>query len=205
MAVPLPTQEHRHVPVADADPALRSREPTASLPTLSTLFRQHRDDVGRWAARLGGPAIDVDDIVQEVFVVAARQLGDFRGDAKVTTWLFRITDHVVSNHRRWRRVRRILTSLSAREEERTPATPFDPAQSLEDRDAARRAFALLDDLSSRDRKMLVLAELEGLPPEEIAAIVGARLETVRVWLHRARKRWEQRVRASVAAAEGEAS
>lgn len=192
------------MPVADADPAPASREP-AALPTLSALFRQHRDDVGRWAARLGGPTIDVDDIVQEVFVVAARQLGDFRGDAKVTTWLFRITDHVVSNQRRWWRVRRILTSLTPRDENRAPAAPVNPTQSLEERDLARRAFALLDELPSRDRKMLVLAELEGLPPEEIAAMVGARLDTVRVWLHRARKRWEQRVRASVAEAEGDAS
>src|SRR2546423_1814126 len=96
---PLATREVTSVAAALASDTSAARQ-LATLPPLAEVYRRHAADVARWAARLGGPLIDVDDVVQEVFVVVNRKLPHFRGDAKVTTWLFRITDHVVRNHRR---------------------------------------------------------------------------------------------------------
>src|SRR4051794_39751296 len=70
------------------------------------VFREHAANVSRWVAALGGPLMDIEDTVQEVFMVAHRRLPEFRGEAKVSTWLFQITRRVVMAQRRrgrWRR------------------------------------------------------------------------------------------------------
>jgi RNA polymerase sigma-70 factor (ECF subfamily) len=167
--------------------------PLAPQPALAELYRRHASDVGRWAARLGGPRIDVDDVVQEVFIVVSRRLAAFRGEARITTWLFRITDRVVRNHRRWWAVRRIVTRLTDRHRDQLRARDDDPLEALERRAAAGQAYRVLDRLPEKCRRVLILSELEELPPEEIARLLDARIETVRVWLHRARRMFLQKI------------
>jgi RNA polymerase sigma factor (sigma-70 family) len=159
----------------------------SSPPALAEVYRLHVADIGRWAARLGGPRVDVDDVVQEVFIVINRQLPSFRGDAKLTTWLFRITERVVLNHRRWWAVRRIMTSLTARHGETLAATNADPLQLLEQRASLDEAYQVIDRLPEKYRRVLVLSELEEMAPEAIATLLEARVENVRVWLHRGRR------------------
>jgi len=184
MGGPLRTQVGAVVSVAPAPtPVPRDGSP----PTLADVYRLHAADVGRWAARLGGPRVDVDDVVQEVFIVINRQLPQFRGEARLTTWLFRITERVVLNHRRWWRVRRIMTSLGTRHSETLAAADADPLQLLEQRASVEQAYHVIDRLPEKYRRVLILSELEGMPPEEISALLEARLDTVRVWLHRARR------------------
>ena len=164
---------------------------------LADVYRQHAVDVGRWAARLGGPRLDVDDVVQEVFLVVHRQLPRFRHEAKLSTWLFRITDRVVRNHRRWLAVRRLVTTLTFRQSEQLPSGEADASETLERHAAAQAAYRVLDRLPDRYRRVLILAELEELPAEEIARLLEARIETVRVWLHRARRMLADRIRDGV--------
>jgi RNA polymerase sigma-70 factor (ECF subfamily) len=158
-----------------------------SSPSLAEVYRRHKADIGRWAARLGGPRVDVDDVVQEVFIVVNRQLPHFRGDARLTTWLFRITERIARNHRRWWGVRRIMTHLSPRQREVLATPGRDPAEELERREAVADAYRVIDRLPEKYRRVLILAELEEMPPEEIAVLLEARPQTVRVWLHRARR------------------
>src|SRR5206468_229623 len=61
-----------------------------------------------WARRLLGPGGDVEDAMQEVFLVAYRRLPEYRGDAKITTWLHEITFRVTQNQRRKLRLARWL-------------------------------------------------------------------------------------------------
>src|SRR4051812_33481472 len=75
---------------------------------VEQVYRAHVQDVARWAARLGGPRTDVEDVVQEVFLTVQRAMTEFRGDAKVETWLYRITQNVVRHRRRKERWRRWL-------------------------------------------------------------------------------------------------
>src|SRR5437879_2718197 len=88
--------------------AADDRQDPAARPTLAALYREHAPTVARWAARLGGPWVEVEDVLQEVFVVAHRQLPSFRGDSRVSTWLFAITRNVVRQKRERERVRRVL-------------------------------------------------------------------------------------------------
>ena len=74
--------------------------------TLEGLYRAHAPLVARWAAHLGGPSVDVEDVVHEIFIIVRRRLPEFRGEAKPTTWLYRITERVVRDCRRKERFRR---------------------------------------------------------------------------------------------------
>ncbi len=75
------------------------------------LYENYEPMVERWVRRLAGPSADVEDLVHDVFVVALRRRGEFRGEAKVSTWLFRITELVVRKRRFRRKLRQCLDVL----------------------------------------------------------------------------------------------
>src|SRR6185436_1837667 len=102
-------------------PPLGQKKPPATqrlpAPEFDVLYREHAGVVARWARHLAGPSIDTEDLVQEIFLVARRRLPEFRGDAKVTTWLYAITVRVVRTARRQDRLRRWWPRLRRREVE----------------------------------------------------------------------------------------
>jgi RNA polymerase sigma-70 factor (ECF subfamily) len=176
------------VPAADED-KLITRAASGEREAFRTLYERHRGDVARLVFRMLGRRSDLEDIVQEVFVQVHRSLKDFRGQAKFSTWLHRVTVNVVLMHRRSARSRPVFA-------DEPPGEGLDPADSMTpDEDAERRermrAFArLLDRLADKKRIVFVLHELEGLPPSEIAKIVGAPVLTVRTRLFYARRELE---------------
>jgi len=157
-------------------------------PDVASLYRAHAAKVGRWAARLGGPSIEVEDIVQEVFLVAKRRLVSFRpdGGGSVTTWLFRTTERIVKATRRKQRLRRLFGVAPADDGAGADIAGSIPSDELERRQEIALVYRVLDRLPERQRRVLILFELEGLSTDDIAALVGARVGTVRVWLYRAR-------------------
>ena len=176
-------------------PSVRPLDPLTPRPAerpicdLSSLFAAHGQTVARWVRRLGGAQIDVDDAVQEVFLVAHRRLTDFSIEARVKTWLFRTTAAIVRNHRRrrgWRRLfRRDLAEVELPSERPTPL------EALEQSRALAATYRLLERLPEKHRTVLILFEVEGRSGEEIAELMGVKLATVWVWLHRARTRFLQ--------------
>jgi RNA polymerase sigma-70 factor (ECF subfamily) len=142
--------------------------------------------VARWAARLGGPSADVEDITQEVFVVVNRRLGDFRGDSRLSTWLFGITAKVTANERRRRKLRHWWFRLMPNAGERAPVMVESAVEQLEKRERRALFHRALDRLNERQRRALVLFELEDMAVDEVAAHMGLRSGNVRVLLHRAR-------------------
>ena len=186
----------QHVLEVESSP---SPSPSSSSPVQSSfdpIFRAHAATVARWAARLGGPDVDHDEVVQEVFLVVQRRLPEFRGQAKLTTWLFRITAKTVANHRRSARRRRLWTRITRQMVDETASTEPLPGERLEQRESSRRFYEVLDALSPRYREVLTLFELEELGTEEIARLLGRPHATIRVWLHRARhvfmRTWQDR-------------
>jgi RNA polymerase sigma-70 factor (ECF subfamily) len=163
----------------------------ASAPAdLDEIYRAHAETVARWVGHLGGPSADVDDLVHEVFLVVDRRLPEFRGDAKMTTWLYRITERVVRGRRRNDRIRRWLGRTRTADMERAVApTQLTPIEELERRRAAATVYRILDRLPDKYRAVLILFELEGASGEEIAALTGRKPATVWVHLHRARRQF----------------
>ncbi len=153
---------------------------------IGALYRAHAQTVARWAARLGGPTADVEDIVQEVFLTAHRLLDGFRGEAKITTWLFRITHNQVRHQRRKQRYRRFLRGSADDVAGQLPSPRLTPIQELEQRQATTTVYRVLDGMSEKYRTAFILFELEHLSGDEIAALLDQRVNTIWVWLHRAR-------------------
>jgi RNA polymerase sigma-70 factor (ECF subfamily) len=163
----------------------------ASAPTgLDEIYRAHAETVARWVGHLGGPSADVDDLVHEVFLVVDRRLTQFRGEAKLTTWLYRITERVVRGRRRNDRIRRWLGRTRSADMERAVApTQLTPIEELERRRAVDTVYRILDRLPDKYREVLILFELEGASGEEIAALTARKLATVWVHLHRGRRQF----------------
>jgi len=176
-----------NLPNADSPPDAEGSPPAWDL---GALYRAHAPVVARWATKLAGPSLDVEDLVHEIFLVAGRRLAEFRGDAKVTTWLYRITERVVRENRRKERFRRWFSLARHIDIADAFAPPhFTPVDELERRQSTETTYRILDRMPEKYRTVLVLFELEELSGEEIATLTGLKLATVWVHLHRARARF----------------
>ena len=134
--------------------------------------------VWRSASRLGVPPAQIEDVVQETFLIAHRKLGEFEGRSKLKTWLYGIALRVARVYRaRARRER--LGDADAVDPDQVHGPDRDrPDARAQDAEAARIVNALLDSLDDDQREVFVLAELEQLSGPEIAEALGLRLNTV---------------------------
>jgi len=173
------------------------------LPDIESLYRQHAEDVGRWAGRLAGQGFDIEDLVHQVFLVVQRRLPQFRGEAKVTTWMHEITIRVVQEARRkqrrwivWPRSRTHTPSSSdpGRDDQvaSLSSDQLTPLELLEKKEAGRLVYEILDQLDEKYRTALILFEIEGLSGQEIAAVTRTSLANVWVRLLRARQQFLKR-------------
>ena len=173
------------------------------LPDIEGLYRQHAEDVARWAARLAGQGFDIEDLVHQVFLVVQRRLPQFRGEAKVTTWMHEITIRVVQEARRKQR-RWLVWPLSRTNATSTTDQGTDdqvaslasdqptPLELLEKKEAGRTVYEILDQLDEKYRTALILFEIEGLSGQEIAAVTRTSPSNVWVRLLRARQQFLKR-------------
>jgi RNA polymerase sigma factor (sigma-70 family) len=122
----------------------------------------HAQTAARWARQLGGLDIDVEDVVQDVFLVVSRRLSSFRGEARFSSWLFEITRKIVANHRRRQRWR---FWRSGQEESlaSAPSQKLDPAAELERRQTVTLFYRALDRLPDKYRTVLARAPLPTRP------------------------------------------
>ncbi|MDQ3265878.1 MAG: sigma-70 family RNA polymerase sigma factor [Myxococcota bacterium] len=161
--------------------------PPRTAPAWAELYAAHVQDVARWVSRLGGPDSDLEDLVQETFLVARQKLPAFRGEAKTSTWLFRICHNVVRGKRRRLSWRRWLGGDS----NETAGHLVDPGPApdvqLDQRRSVAALYRALDRLREPKRTVLILFELEGMSGEQIAELTGVKPGTVWVQLHRARQ------------------
>lgn len=150
------------------------------------LFRAHAAFVARFLVRMGVHRQDLDDVVQEVFLVAHRAGGFTPGAARPTTWLAEIALRVASDARRRRA--RAERMIPAPREDASHATPFDALAAAEQLARVQRA---LDALSLEHRAVFVLYEIEGEPCESIAAGLDVPIGTIHSRLHAARKGFQR--------------
>ena len=131
------------------------------------------------------------DIVQETFINAVRHLGTLREDGKFGSWLFGIAHQKCAQQ--WRkqgREGRILESADPPPEEESRLAD-DPSQLLIRAEQEEEFMTLLNRLPAPQRSVLLLHFMEEFPLEEIAAITGAPLGTVKSRLHYAKKMLRQ--------------
>jgi RNA polymerase sigma-70 factor (ECF subfamily) len=160
---------------------------------LVAIYRAHVQRVARWTGRLGGPLVDVEDVVQEVFLKVQHLLPGFRGDAELTTWLFRITENVVRHRRRRERLHRWLSGGSKEALAQLPSSLPSPLEQLERHEATGLVYRVLDSMREQARTVLILFDLEGLSGDELEQLTGVKAATLRVRLHRARAEFAARL------------
>jgi len=160
----------------------------SAVPCFDDVYRDHFAFVWRSAKRLGVRDGSLDDIVQEVFVIVHRRLGDFEGRSSIRTWLFGITLRVSRDHRR--SVARKSPAGSVDPETLTDPQPG-PGESLEKAQAVRVLHALLDELDDEKREVFVMAELEQMAMPDIAATLGLNVNTAYARLRAARLSFEE--------------
>lgn len=185
------------------------RQDLTSPEMFGALVREHQGLVFRTLTRFTGAGGHVEDLAQEVFLRLYRALPYFRGDATVSTYLYRITYNVAQDE--WRRRRRERTYVAnepafveeegeawlenfagdglAGQHARSPEDHMVEAELQESVDAA------LGTLSEVERAILVLYHQEECSYEGIAAALEMPINTVRTHLHRGRKKLGERLRA----------
>ena len=150
------------------------------------LYEAHAGEVERWVRRLAGPNADVEDLMHDVFVVALRKRAEFRGDAKLSTWLFAITQRIVRKRRFRAKLRGFLDFRHQKESEAAAAPLPTPLEELERRRDHVRLYAALDRLGEKYRSVIILCDIEGMPAAEAGLLLGLSSNAIWVRVHRGR-------------------
>lgn len=161
-------------------------------PDFDTLYENMVEYVWNAVCRMGVHGADAEDVMQEIFVIVYRRLGEFEGRAQLKTWVFRIMVHVVQHYFRGhaRRPGDRATEKGNEVQALMAAHEKGPAGELERREALRVLDRLLYELDEHKRLIFVLAEVQQLTLAEIAEIVDANPNTVASRLRAARRDFE---------------
>jgi RNA polymerase sigma-70 factor (ECF subfamily) len=152
------------------------------------LFAAHYGDLMRYAERRVG-ADSASDVVSSTFMIAWRRLHDVPDD-RSRAWLYGTARKVIANEMRGRERRERLGRWAGTNADAAVADHAGPvAEQL-------RIRAVLDDLPPGDQELLRLTEWDGLDLDEVAAALGCSRAAVKVRLHRARRRFANRLAAA---------
>ena len=185
---------------------MRAREPAASDPNgdppdtadiivraaageraaFVEIVRRYHATIYRWAATTTGDLDEAEDITQMVLIRLHSSLGGYRGRAKFTTWLYRLTRNVMLEQERTRRRR---GNLLQRQQNLSAATQVAEADSDAIDSAKVESLVLhyLGALPPRQREVFELADIQGFAPVEIAEMLDVEQVTVRTNLLKARR------------------
>lgn len=148
----------------------------AAVGSIREIHENYADFVWRSLQRLGVRERDLEDQLQEVFIVVHRKLGSFDGSSELKTWLFGICLRIAVAHRRRAHVRRETATFDGELPERGDSET--PERSALEREARDELEALLSRLDPEKRAVFVMFEIEGLTAPEIASVMGTPLGTV---------------------------
>ena len=186
-------------PVAAAPTVLSDGEVVArvlagDISLFEILMRRYNQRLFRVARGILTDDAEAEDVVQEAYMRAFRELASFRGEALFSTWLTRIACHeALARARKRQRLVRLVPrpSDAGGEPLDPPSKAIDPERELENRqlqNVLREAVELLPDPL---RTVFCLREIEGLSTEETAGALDLTTENVRVRLHRAKRSLRQ--------------
>jgi RNA polymerase sigma-70 factor, ECF subfamily len=154
---------------------------------FAALLRDHQDEVYTLARRLVGDPHLASDVAQEAMIRAWRALPRFRGDARLSTWLYRITVNTAWTHKK-RAKRHHEASLEDHLDIPAPIDSGHPEIAGEILELRERLRLALDHLPDAQREVVVLKDIYGWSHAEIAESMGISVTAAKVRLHRARAR-----------------
>jgi RNA polymerase sigma-70 factor, ECF subfamily len=152
-----------------------------------SLFKVHASFIASFLLRLGVARVELDDMVQEVFLLAHRKGGYIPGPAKPRTWLCAIALRMARQGRRVESTRRVR--LDEQAVLQAASEGGDPAHAFEMQESLSRVGLALESLDLEHRLAFLLYEVEGESCPEIAAVAGVPVGTIYSRLHHARRRF----------------
>jgi len=157
------------------------------------LVRIYHGSIFHVAYRMLGDSADASDVVQDIFLKIFKNIGGFKGEAALKTWVFRIALSEILNRLRWWKRRFRFSTVSLDDDNNGNGnghhvidgkpTPEQMLQSKEQETAIQQA---LSKLSGDHRSIIVLRDIEGFSYNEIAEVLGVSIGTVKSRLARAR-------------------
>lgn len=175
---------------ADDDGALIEACRRGERRAMEALYHRYKRRVFGLVTRIVG-AGDAEEVAQEVFVRIFRGLGKFRGDAALSTWIYRLSVNAALSH--------VTRRPKPMEGEEVLAQLPAPARAPRDPTLSARLEEALAALPVGYRSVLVLHDVAGLSHEECAEILGCRVGTSKSQLHKARAKMRDLLGADLAA------
>lgn len=194
------------------DSVLTSELQAGSEEAFALLISQYQAPVYSLISRVLNDPSDAADITQDVFIKVFRSIGSFHGDSSLRTWIYRIALREASNQRRWwsrHRGREVTIETETNGSEQNNSTYLkdmlvdkhaSPYEQTAHEELRAKVEAELRRLPEPFRTVVILRDLEGLPYDEIAEILGSHLGTVKSRLMRGRAMLRLRLRPLIAAA-----
>lgn len=165
--------------------------------------RTYQDKVYGLIYRMLGNHAEAQDVAQEVFVTVFKSIDSFRGESKLSTWLYRIAANHCKNRIKYlrRRAHKATTELDAHAERALQSSPSStlgegqagPAEVLEGAQLEQIVQRAINKLDEEPRLLLVLRDVEEMSYEEIMQVTGLPEGTVKSRLHRARQALKEEI------------
>lgn len=164
------------------------KQPRWRSAEFGAIYDAHSQSIYYLALRLLGDPTQAEDAAHDVFLKAYRKMEQFRGEAGIRTWLYRITiNHCRNLQQAWHK-RKVLSNADEAILDAAPAPQSDdPIRIIETRELGQRIQKALDLLPEEYRLLLLLVADEQLSYLEIGALTDQSADAVRGKLHRARK------------------
>lgn len=180
--------------IMHADTALVQRAQADDRAAFNEIVLRYKSKVYNYIFRMVHHALDAEDLTQETFLRAYLSIRSFQSRASLNTWLFRIATNLCIDYSRKYKKAQALTSSLSREgeddesetERDIPDVAFDPQRMLLNKELGYVLNRALSELPEKLRTVVLLYDIEGLPYDEISAIVGCPLGTVKSRLFNAR-------------------
>jgi RNA polymerase sigma-70 factor (ECF subfamily) len=158
------------------------------------LYRENIDLIHRFANRLCGETEAAKDLVQETFLNAYRGLNRFRGDARISTWLYTIASRACLRMRRKRKgepdrelsLDEFIPTSDGEFRLQIRVDGLSPEEALQNKELQQALDAAINKLPKKYKMVLVLRDMEGLSAKEVGTIMGLHERAVKSRLHRAR-------------------
>jgi RNA polymerase sigma-70 factor, ECF subfamily len=163
--------------VEEGAPVGQNADRPVSHPSAEQLIAAHYADVVRLAYSLAGNRQTAEDIAQEVFIAVINGLDRFRGDARASTWIYRITVRIAG---------RMLAKQRWRSADPAEVDALTAPDSAEDAAALAQLSRAIQRLPLTSRTVLSLVMLQGLSHSEAAEVLGVPVGTIGSRLHNAR-------------------
>lgn len=175
----------------------------AGLPeAFKFLVERYQEPVLNTCYRFLGSVEDAEEVAQEVFVEVHRSISRFRGDAKLSTWIYRIAVarslDAIRRKRRKKRFAKVVRLFREKdgEEEEIPIPHYDtPEKQLEAKERAEILQRAVETLAENQRIAITLNKYEGMSYSEVAEVMGTTVSAVESLIHRAKENLERRLRA----------